>query len=72
MKPGEEPPAGLILCAGASEDHIEYMELNKGEIRVASYLTELTPKEVSERKLHEAITRSRARLETTAKDRSEF
>jgi predicted nuclease of restriction endonuclease-like (RecB) superfamily len=62
-KPGEEPPAGLILCAGASEDHVEYMELNKGEIRVATYLTELPPKAVLEKKLHEAITRSRARLE---------
>lgn len=63
MKPGEEPPAGLILSAGTSEDHIEYMELNKGEIRVASYMTELPPKDVLERKLHEAITRSRALLE---------
>ena len=70
-KPGEEQPAGLILCAGASEDHIEYMELNKGEIRVASYLTELPRKDVLERKLHEAITRSRARLEAKNGDMGE-
>jgi predicted nuclease of restriction endonuclease-like (RecB) superfamily len=67
MKSGEKSPAGLILCTGASEDHIEYMELNKGEIRVASYLTELPPKEVLERKLHDVITRSRAHFENEKK-----
>ena len=63
MKPGEEQPAGLILCAEASKDHIEYMELNKGEIRVASYLTKLPQKALLEQKLHEAIVRGRERVE---------
>ncbi len=66
MEAGEELPIGLILCAGKSEDHVELLQLSKSGIRVATYLTELPPKDVLERKLHEAIAMSRARIE--AKD----
>jgi len=66
MEAGEELPIGLILCAGKSEDHVELLQLSKSGIRVATYLTELPPKDVLERKLHDAITFSRARIE--AKD----
>jgi len=42
--PGEEPPIGLILCAGKSAEHVELLELESSGIRVAAYLTELPPR----------------------------
>ena len=62
---GEESPLGLILCAGTSAEHVELLELEQSGIRVAEYLTELPPREVLERKLHDAIILARERLELT-------
>lgn len=62
MKPGEELPVGLILCAGKKQETVELLEMEKSGIRVAEYLTELLPKEVLARKLHTAIQQARARL----------
>jgi len=62
MQPGEEPPVGLILCAGKSEEEIALLRLSEGGIRVAAYLTDLPPKKVLEKRLHEAVQRARARL----------
>jgi hypothetical protein len=61
-QPGEEPPIGLILCAGKSDERVELLELEKTEIRVAQYLTELPPREILQKRLHEAIVWARARL----------
>ena len=61
-RPGEEPPLGLILCAEKSEEHVELLQLDKSGIRVARYLTELPPRELLEKTLHEAIRRARERL----------
>jgi predicted nuclease of restriction endonuclease-like (RecB) superfamily len=61
-QPGEEPPIGLILCAGKADERIELLELEATGIRVAQYLTELPPKEILERRFHEAIVAARARL----------
>lgn len=73
-QPAEEPPIGLILCAGKASEHVELLRLEESGIRVAQYLTELPPREVLERKLHEAIRMARGRLlanETPAdKDRA--
>ncbi|MEX2121399.1 MAG: YhcG family protein [Pirellulales bacterium] len=55
VQPEEEPPIGLLLCADKSEEHVELLELEKSGIRVAAYLTELPPRELLEKKLHEAI-----------------
>jgi predicted nuclease of restriction endonuclease-like (RecB) superfamily len=63
MEPGEETPIGLILCADKSDEHVELLQLDKSGIRVASYLTELPPKKLLERKLHESAVRARARLD---------
>jgi predicted nuclease of restriction endonuclease-like (RecB) superfamily len=63
MEPGEETPIGLILCADKSDEHVKLLQLDKSGIRVASYLMELPPKKILERKLHEAAVRARARLE---------
>lgn len=63
-KPGEESPLGIILCAGKSSEQIELLELSRAGIHVAEYLTALPPKEVLQRKLHEAIVRSRQALQS--------
>ena len=52
---GENSPIGLILCSGKNEEHIELLQLDKSNIRVAEYLTLLPPKEVLQNKLHRAI-----------------
>ncbi len=62
MQPGEERPIGLILCADKSEEHVELLRLNASGIRVAQYLTELPPKKLLEKKLHQAILLARERL----------
>lgn len=65
-RPGEDPPIGLILCAGKStgrvSEQIELLSLDKNGIRVAEYLTELLPKPVLAAKLHDAIRHARERL----------
>lgn len=63
QQPGEESPLGLILCAGKTDEHVELLQLSKGGIRVAAYLTELPPRELLRKKLHEAIVLAKARLE---------
>jgi len=63
VRPGEEPPLGLILCADKSDEHVELLRLNDSGIRVAQYLTELPPKRLLEKKLHDSIRLARERLE---------
>ena len=58
----EEPPIGLILCVGKSEEQIRLLKLEAAGIRVAEYLTDLPPREVLERKLHHAIRLAREQL----------
>lgn len=60
--PGEEAPIGLILCAGKSGEEVELLQLDKSGIRVAEYMTELPPRHLLERKLHDALTLARERL----------
>lgn len=62
-KPGEEPPIGLILCAGKKHETVELLELEKSSIRVAEYLTALPPRKTLEKKLHLAVEHARRRLE---------
>ena len=59
----EEEPIGLILCAGKANERIELLQLDRSGIRVAAYMTELPPRDLLQRKLHEAIKLARARLE---------
>ena len=54
-KKGENKPLGLILCAEKKQEHIELLELNKSQIHVAQYLTQLPPKELLEKQLRKAI-----------------
>ena len=60
--PSESPPIGLILCAGKDHEEIELLKLDKSGIRVAEYMTELPPRKMLEKKLHEAIRIARERL----------
>lgn len=58
----EETPIGLILCEDMGEEQVELLQLNRGGIRVASYLTELPPKAVLAKKLKAAAELARKRL----------
>lgn len=59
---GENFPVGLILCTGKNEEHIELMELEKSNIKVAEYLTVLPSKEILKNRLHRAIEIAHNRL----------
>lgn len=64
---GEEPPLALILCAEKSDETIKLMDLDKGNIRVAQYLTKLPPKDLLEKKLKMAIDRAKGILDNKKK-----
>lgn len=55
MRSGENPPLGLILCGSKDYEEIELLRLENSGIRVAEYLTELPPREILEKKLHQMI-----------------
>jgi predicted nuclease of restriction endonuclease-like (RecB) superfamily len=59
---GEQSPIGLILCAVASKEQIELLEMHKDGIMVAEYWTELPPKEVLETKLRMTLIEARERI----------
>jgi predicted nuclease of restriction endonuclease-like (RecB) superfamily len=54
-KEGEESPIGLILCSQGNTEHIEYLMLEDGNIKVAQYYTQLPDKKTLSEKLHKAI-----------------
>lgn len=62
MAAGENPPIGLILCASKSDEHVELLQLNKSNIHVADYLTQLPPKELLQAKLHQSIELAKNKL----------
>lgn len=66
---GEENPVALILCAEKSQETIELLELDGGNIHVGQYLTKMPPKELLEQKLSLAIANAREQL--SQRDRSE-
>ncbi len=59
---GEKTPIGLILCAVASKEQVELLEMHKDGIMVAEYWTDLPAKEILEAKLHEALSIARERI----------
>ena len=61
-QPSEEAPIGLILCAEASREQVELLQMQQDGITVAEYWTELPPKEELERHLHQALIDARERL----------
>ena len=61
---GENTPVGLILCTGKNEEHIELMQLDKSNIRIAEYLTLLPSRELLQQKLHNAVALAKNKLAT--------
>ncbi len=68
MEPGEGTPIGLILCAGKGDERVELLQLDKSGIRVASYLTELPPRRLLQKKLHQTMIAARAQLKAQQSD----
>jgi predicted nuclease of restriction endonuclease-like (RecB) superfamily len=69
---GEESPLGLILCAGKKEETVRLLDMEGSGIRVASYWTEVLPREQLQRKLHESVVLARQRLAGLASDHEAF
>jgi len=62
MREGENMPVGLLLCSGKNNEHIELLQLNQGNIRVAEYITKTMPKEELLAKLHSSIELARQKI----------
>jgi len=62
MEPSENPPLGIILCAGKQREQVELLEMDASGIHVAEYLTELPTRELLAAKLHESIANAKKRL----------
>lgn len=63
MEPSEETPIGLILCESAGQEQVELLQLDDTSIRVASYMTELPPKKLLQKKLRAATEFAKQRLQ---------
>lgn len=63
MVEGENSPIGMILCTGKNQEHIELLELDRSNIRVSEYMTELPSKKLLQEKLHRIIAQERQRIE---------
>lgn len=61
-QPSEQPPLGIILCAGKKRETVEILDLDARGIHVAEYLTELPPRKLLEERLHKAIESARSRI----------
>jgi predicted nuclease of restriction endonuclease-like (RecB) superfamily len=60
---GEEKPIAIILCAKKDDEIVELLELDKSDIHVGQYYTELPPKSVWQDKLRKAITSAKQLIE---------
>lgn len=69
MTKEENLPIGLILCASKNEEHIELLQMEKSNIKVAEYLTKLPDMKLLETKLHQAI--EKARIQLSQRDNNE-
>ncbi len=56
---GENSPIGLILCASKNEEHIELLQLENSNIKIAEYLTQLPDMKLLENKLQQSILRAK-------------
>ena len=63
MEDGENKPIGLILCAEKNQEQVELLELDKSNIKVSEYITEILPKEVLKNKLHQFYNQSELMIE---------
>lgn len=65
MIEGEGLPIGLILCSHKNEEHIELLQLNESNIKVAEYFTQLPDIKLLEQKLHLAIRVAKQKIESS-------
>ena len=72
MTSEENEPIGLILCATKNEEHIELMQLEESNIKVAEYLTKLPDMALLEKKLHLSIERAKNRLIQLREGKQEY
>lgn len=56
------------MCSEKNPELTELLKLDRGEIRVAKYLIELTPRKMLEAKLYGAIRLARGQTETRKGD----
>ena len=63
---GEQPPLGIILCAGKKREQIELLELGQSGIHVAEYLTALPPRKLLAERLQQATARAQQQIEHRA------
>jgi len=59
---GENMPIGLILCTGKNEEHVELMQLDQSNIKIADYLTILPSQKILRQKLHKAVEIAKRRI----------
>ena len=59
----ENQPIGLILCAEGNAEQIELMQLDKGNIKVAEYMTKHLPKALLAEKLKRFTTKAKQMIE---------
>ena len=62
VRNGENAPIGLILCAGKNQEHIELLQLEKSNIKVAQYLLKLSEQKMLARNLNKAVEIAQAKL----------
>lgn len=60
---GENSPIGLILCSEKNEEHVELLQLEDSNIRVAEYYTKLLDMKLLEQKLKESIAKAKAKFD---------
>jgi predicted nuclease of restriction endonuclease-like (RecB) superfamily len=68
----ENPPIGLILCSGKNEEHVELLQLDKSNIKVADYLTQLPDKKILLEKLRRAIAIAQQKALTEKDENNKF
>ncbi|MCD6229529.1 MAG: DUF1016 family protein [Candidatus Diapherotrites archaeon] len=65
---GEKPPIGLILCAESGKEQIELLQLEKSNIKVAQYITEILPKELLQKKLRKFYLENKNLIDSRCDD----
>jgi len=61
-RPGENAPVGLILCSSKNHEDVELVRLSRRGIQISEYMTQLPPRHLLEKKLHDAVRLARERV----------
>lgn len=70
MAEGENSPIGLILCSSKNEEHVELLQLEQSNIRIAEYMTKLPNPRLLEEKLRQSVERAKNRLSIDSSENS--